>query len=337
MTQAFRECRRVLNKEGVMTIFYAHKHPIAWAALFEALHTAGWEVTRSWVVLTEKISRIGGCYRASLSSNVLLVCRPIKAPRRVVTLATVKRELKQRLSGWVKETESAGINAVDLIYGSFGPALEILSRYEQVLDHDGVPVTAAGVRNKRGHVVRKGVFQYAFDLLAELALNKIPKSQKDAYFVGRSLLEMRKRRRDSLPYKTARRLLKAAGLDETEATGPGGFLTVVGKRVKLTPFDRRQQKLFMATTLDRIHHAMTLVRRKAWPQLRAFLTSEAVTQDRDFWPIVNALCWLYPGHHPDRQVLEVLSIRQYMYRPPRPRRANRVGMGLTQSHPIITI
>ena len=53
MAEIFRECRRVIKPDGIMTVMFTHKDTDAWDALTIALIEAGFGITRTWPVKTE--------------------------------------------------------------------------------------------------------------------------------------------------------------------------------------------------------------------------------------------------------------------------------------------
>ena len=53
MGSIFAECRRVLKRDGIMTVMFTHKKTSAWDALTKGLMEAGFIITASWPVSTE--------------------------------------------------------------------------------------------------------------------------------------------------------------------------------------------------------------------------------------------------------------------------------------------
>jgi putative DNA methylase len=53
MTDTFKECRRILRDDGVLTVMFTHKKQEAWEALFSSLIRAGFIITATWPVKTE--------------------------------------------------------------------------------------------------------------------------------------------------------------------------------------------------------------------------------------------------------------------------------------------
>lgn len=53
MAEIFKECRRVLKDDGLMTLMFTHKSQHAWEALTRSLIEAGWTITASFPVESE--------------------------------------------------------------------------------------------------------------------------------------------------------------------------------------------------------------------------------------------------------------------------------------------
>ena len=89
MTLAFNEGRRVLKPDGIGTIVFAHKGTEAWETLLSSIIDAGFIVTASWPIDTERAARMRANKSAALGSSVHIVVRPRKilmAPYAVMLL-----------------------------------------------------------------------------------------------------------------------------------------------------------------------------------------------------------------------------------------------------------
>ena len=53
MTESFREAKRILRDDGVLTVMFTHKKQEAWEALFKSLIHAGFRISATWPVKTE--------------------------------------------------------------------------------------------------------------------------------------------------------------------------------------------------------------------------------------------------------------------------------------------
>jgi len=142
---AFRECRRVLKPSGVAVIVFAHLNTSAWEALLDSLVSAGFMVTASWPVETERGGRLQAQGTASLQSSIHLVCRPRENPdgslrEEVGEWRDVLNELPQRIHQWMPRLAAEGIVGADAIFACIGPALEIFSRFSRVEKASGEDV-----------------------------------------------------------------------------------------------------------------------------------------------------------------------------------------------------
>jgi len=138
MTAAFREGRRILRPDGIGAIVFAHKGTAAWEALLGAVIDAGFIVTASWPIDTERASRMRANQSAALGSSVHLIVRPREdqdgalKKRDVGDWRDVMQELPRRIHEWMPRLAGEGIVGADAIFACLGPALEIYSRYPRV-------------------------------------------------------------------------------------------------------------------------------------------------------------------------------------------------------------
>ena len=75
MTESFREARRVLRDDGVLTVMFTHKKQEAWASLFTSLIRAGFVITATWPVKTESEHSLHQAKKNAAQSTVILVAR----------------------------------------------------------------------------------------------------------------------------------------------------------------------------------------------------------------------------------------------------------------------
>src|SRR5690606_38451359 len=76
MAGIFKECRRVLKPDGVMTLMFTHKATGAWDALTKGLIEAGFVITASWPINTEAEGSLHIKDKSAANSTIFLVCRP---------------------------------------------------------------------------------------------------------------------------------------------------------------------------------------------------------------------------------------------------------------------
>ena len=137
MAKAFAEGCRVLDKDGVGSVVFAHKTTEGWEALLSGMIRGGWTITGSWPIATERGSRLNARETASLATSVHLICRPRSEDAPVGDWADVLRELPVRVGDWMERLQGEGIRGADLVFACVGPALEIFSRYRAVETAEG--------------------------------------------------------------------------------------------------------------------------------------------------------------------------------------------------------
>ena len=147
LTKAFADGRRVVRPDGVAIIVFASKTTASWEAILKAVVDAGWIITGSWPIDTEREARMAAQGQARLASSVHLVCRPRENPEGSLRNSDtgdwrdVLSELPLRIHDWMPRLASEGIVGADAIFACLGPALEIYSRYSHVEKASGEAVT----------------------------------------------------------------------------------------------------------------------------------------------------------------------------------------------------
>lgn len=147
MTVALADGRRCCTPEGIGIVVFAHKTTSGWESLLSALIKAGWIVTGSWPIDTEREGRLRAMDSAALASSVHLVCRPRENPDGSVRTdevgdwRDVLAELPRRIHDWMPRLAEEGVVGADAIFACLGPSLEIFSRYSRVEKASGEAVT----------------------------------------------------------------------------------------------------------------------------------------------------------------------------------------------------
>jgi putative DNA methylase len=129
MAAIFKEQRRLLKSDGIMTVMFTHKANSAWDAIATGLIEAGFVITASWPVNTEAEGSLHIREKAAAKSTIFLVCRvPEKRVEREARYwEEVEPLVAQKVREKVKSFQNAGLGGVDLYLACFGPALEVFS------------------------------------------------------------------------------------------------------------------------------------------------------------------------------------------------------------------
>jgi adenine-specific DNA methylase len=146
MWSAMSEGRRVLQPNGIGIVVFAHKSTAGWETQLQAMVDAGWIVTGSWPIDTERPGRLRAQGSAALASSVHLICRPRENTSGAVTEVVgewrdVLGELPKRIHEWMPRLAAEGVVGADAIFACLGPALEIFSRFSRVEKSNGEPAT----------------------------------------------------------------------------------------------------------------------------------------------------------------------------------------------------
>ena len=134
-----------------VTIYYAFKQrdtdtqdataSMGWETMLSAIIRAGFCITGTWPIRTELSNRMIGRDANALASSIVLVCRKRPADAPVATrrdfLTALKRELKPALVN----LQQSNIAPVDMAQSAIGPGMAVYSRYREVLEADGTPMT----------------------------------------------------------------------------------------------------------------------------------------------------------------------------------------------------
>lgn len=130
MEAIFAEASRVLRDDGVMTVMFTHKKAEAWDTLGTALMEAGFTIETSWPVHTESQSSLHQAKKNAAASTIMLVCR--KRPPRAEGDANpyfedLEADVRAAARDAMDRFSAAGIEGVDLLLATYGPALSVIS------------------------------------------------------------------------------------------------------------------------------------------------------------------------------------------------------------------
>ena len=145
MARAFSRFHTSLRDDGRLVVVFANKQPDAWETLVSALIRAGFVVTGSWPIQTERQNRQRSLSSAALASSIWIVCRKRQASARVGWDARVLAEMRENITVRLREFWDAGIRGPDFVWAATGPALEAYSRHPvvKVTDTPGKQLTVA--------------------------------------------------------------------------------------------------------------------------------------------------------------------------------------------------
>ena len=333
LTKAFRDARRVVAPEGIGTIVFASKTTASWEAILKAVIDAGWIITGSWPIDTEREGRMAAIGQARLASSVHLVCRPRENPDgsvgtdEVGDWRDVLAELPRRIHDWMPRLADEGVVGADATGFEEDARLTAMWLWTVKTDEpakhakdakeeedgdgdagDGVSRPLASLAGftlefDAARKIAQGLGAHLEDLASLVAVEGetarlLPVAERARALFGKSEGKAAPIRRKREPQMD---LFKAVQADDnTQASfglpaGQAGDTTVesVGN-----------------TVLDRVHQSMILFAAGRGEALKRFLVEDGAGNDARFWTLAQALSALYPASTDEKRWVDGVLARK---------------------------
>ncbi len=299
MLACFREMRRVLADDGVLTVMFTHKQVAAWDSLGAALIKAGFRIDASWPVATESDKSLHQAKKNAAASTILLVCRKREDASEPVWWDDLKSRVRQAARQKASEYEQQGIKGVDLYISTFGPVLSIISESWPVLTSETDSKTGDPLPLKPGDAL-------------DLAREEVIDLRKRGLLLGRSvvfdpvtdwyLLAWDAFRAQQFPADEARRLAIALGLDiEEDLVRDKRIVTKKSASVVLClPGDRRKKNMVdpdvksFPHLIDALHTAMMIYDEEGSKACQVFVDRQGLRTDSRTKALVQAMMEAIP-------------------------------------------
>ena len=146
MTQAMHRLAEQTHPAFPITIYYAFKQSetdskdgtasTGWETFLDAVIRAGFAITGTWPMRTERPGKITARTNI-LASSIILVCRPSSPTAITATRREFINALKAELPIALAHLQRGNIGPVDLAQAAIGPGMSVYTRYASVLDAEG--------------------------------------------------------------------------------------------------------------------------------------------------------------------------------------------------------
>ncbi len=142
MGEIFKEARRVLSDDGILTMMFTHKSQDAWETLTRALIENGWIISSCMPVESEDATGIHHKDVAAAQSSIFISCRKRDIVEREPKIwrgfggTGVAAKIRDAVRDGLKEFATLKLGAVDEMVASYGRALKVLSESWPVMDGD---------------------------------------------------------------------------------------------------------------------------------------------------------------------------------------------------------
>jgi putative DNA methylase len=156
MLKAFKKIRTTVNPDFPLTVYYAYKQSeneeeeetkstetvsSGWETMLQAIIKAGFSITGTWPLRTEMSSRAVAQNTNALASSIAIVCRPRPEDAPETTRRSFLSELREALKTGLHDLQSGNIAPVDLAQASIGPGIAVYSKYKNIYEADGSPLS----------------------------------------------------------------------------------------------------------------------------------------------------------------------------------------------------
>jgi len=231
MTECFKEFRRILRDDGVLTVMFTHKKQEAWKALFDSLIRSGFSITATWPIKTESEHSLHQARKNAAQSTVLLVARKRSAGVGVGYFDSgMIQEIQKRARQSAERLQKEGLNPVDQLVGSFGPAMEVYSRFDSVKTDTGAPIGIGRAIDEASEAVSS----WRIEQLAERGLDGVEPEGR-FYLLCWDVLGAAEFR-----FNEAKLLGHAVGMDVDQLL-TAGLIEKNGDKIKILPVVRRRR------------------------------------------------------------------------------------------------
>ncbi|MGE0306055.1 MAG: DUF1156 domain-containing protein [Acidimicrobiia bacterium] len=156
MREVFAEVAANADPRYPSTIFYAFKATesetegvasTGWETFLRGLLDAGFAITATWPVRTEKPGRSREIGSAALASSIVLACRKREVTAAMATRGELIAALRLEMEPAVRLLQMENIAPVDLAQSAIGPGIAIFSRYARVVEADGATMSVRTALN----------------------------------------------------------------------------------------------------------------------------------------------------------------------------------------------
>jgi putative DNA methylase len=156
--KAFVQIHKIAQSSYPITIYYAFKQAEAqiedseesnrittiastgWETMLEGLLKAGFTISGTWPMRTERGGRTNSIEANALASSIVLVCHPRPTDAPITTRRDFLNALKRELPKALRDLQRGNIAPVDLAQATIGPGMAVFSRYSKVLESNGTPM-----------------------------------------------------------------------------------------------------------------------------------------------------------------------------------------------------
>ena len=245
LSKSFMEIYRVLKKNGVAVIVYAHKSTEGWETLINSILESGLVITGALPISTEMKSRMVAKESAALNSSIYMIATKSEK----IDLGfyrDIKKDLEVHVAVKLQRLWGQGISGSDFFISAIGASIEIFARYKKIVDDADRPITAMNLLSD----IRKIVTNFAINQVLHDGIDGEVSQLTRFYILWRWAYGYAK-----IPFDDALKLAQSVGID-IKYEFDRGFIIKEKEFVKiLEPSERKIEDLESQELIDVLHKA----------------------------------------------------------------------------------
>lgn len=299
LQQIFSSVKKQMNREGLISIMFAHQTTEAWTTLCNSILNSGMSIYGSWSLDTEYSFTGLKQNKAFLATSVTVACKPV-IKNGLGNSTDVKEMIEIRIKKEINELYKLGFRGTDLLTSCFGPAVSEFGKYEKVEKANGEEVTV------------EELLTWARDAAFNAIVSDIATDDYTRFYIGwLNLFGFTETEHDDV-----RRITQIGlNIDVNELLAHNLILQDGNKQALATFKDRSalNKKLGDANysfTIDKVHKLMYLLKSNNRKVLLNFINDTALTQENIVWRVCNSLKEVLPKGMEDHTIIaELLANR----------------------------
>lgn len=149
-TETFKHLATIADDRFPIIVVYAQKQEeraaeedasTGWEAMLEAIVRAGLGITGTWPISGTGAARMRAHDVNSLASYIVMVCRSRRHTLPLASRRDFVGALKTEMPIALSQLQRGNIAPVDLAQAAIGPGMAVYTRYSQVIDAEGKPLS----------------------------------------------------------------------------------------------------------------------------------------------------------------------------------------------------
>lgn len=307
MAQTFKQIHRVLKPHGILVLMFTHKTTEAWDTLATALIDGGFQIRRSWPIRTEPEHSLHIARKNAAKSTIFLVARKRKSEEnRGWWEQEIYPEIERIAETKAYEFEQRHINGVDLYISTFGPVLEVFSRYSEVKSLTGKTIQPEEALD----VARKVVTNRTLQKLVPGGGSGIDEITK--FYI----LAMHFYRARQFPFDEARKLAISVGIDASLLRDKHHIIRKKSEDVVILDAAEREHSGYIdlerpadKPLVDAIHLGELALQRGGMKQYQALIDRLNLDTNQDFRIALQALMEALPDADSEKRAIAPLFLQ----------------------------